>query len=161
MRSGLTRMLLAALAVLWAGCAHAQSFFPTVAGNAVPGEVQMCLNASGQAVPVSGGTCTGTGAQVATTPAGATTTITNGTITLTGTFQSVLAASATRKGCTIQNQGTHVMYAYFGANGSATTAASLQVIPGQSIGCASGVIVATDNVSLTGTTADAFVVNAQ
>ena len=89
------------------------------------------------------------------------TTITSGTITLTDTFQSVLAASTNRRGCTIQNQSTHTMYAYFGPNGSATKAASLQVSAGQTLYCSFTQGVAADNVSLTGTTGDAFVVNSQ
>lgn len=91
----------------------------------------------------------------------ATSTITNGTVTLGGTFQSVLASSALRKGCTLQDTGTHPMWVYFGANGSATTANSLIIQPGQTISCNSGSIVLTDNVSITGTTADTWVMNAQ
>ena len=51
---------------------------------------------------------------------------TNSTISVTNTFQSALAASTTRRGCWIQNQGTHTMYLYASEANAPTTANSSQ-----------------------------------
>lgn len=83
--------------------------------------------------------------QATSTPAGV-------TITTALTFQSVLASSGTRKGCLIQNTSSDVEYVFFGANGSATAAASLQLQPGQTLSCAANQIILTDNVSMTSAT---------
>lgn len=73
---------------------------------------------------------------VVTTPTGATSTMAGGTTSSTaGTFAVVLPASATRKGCLIQNTSASVLYVYLGAAASATTANSLQVSAGGSFGC--------------------------
>ena len=87
---------------------------------------------------------------------------TGGTISVTNTFQVALGASnGQRFGCAIQNNGTHVMYAFFGA-GSATTGTSLQIAAGNTIYCATaGGPVIQDEVQITGTSGDAFVVAAQ
>lgn len=94
-------------------------------------------------------------------PHGVTTTVANSTISVTNTFQAALAASATRLGATLQNQGTHVMYVYFGTIGDATTAKSLQLQAGQTISAASGVVVLTDAINITGIAGDPYVVNSQ
>lgn len=95
-------------------------------------------------------------------PGTATTTTSNSTISVTNTFQPALAASATRKSCTIQNTGTHVEYFYFGAIGSATTSNGLQVNAGQTISCATiNGLVLVDAVNITGTAGDGYVVNSQ
>lgn len=79
------------------------------------------------------------------------------------TFASLLASSATRKGCLVQNTGTTLGYVYFGATASATTANAFQVAAGNAISCASqtgGVL--TDNIA--GTCASgtcAFIVGSQ
>lgn len=104
----------------------------------------------------------GTGATVTTAPTALTTTETAVAPTAT-TFSSLLAASATRKGCLVQNTGTTLGYVYFGATGSATTANAFQVAVGSAISCATqtgGVL--TDNVA--GTCASstcAFIVGSQ
>src|ERR1700677_2110356 len=46
----------------------------------------------------------------------------SGSITTTNTFLSIQVSTSGRKGCAIQNNGTHLMYVYFGAIGSATEA---------------------------------------
>ena len=92
---------------------------------------------------------------------GTTTTVANSTIAVTNTFQAALAASTARKGCLFQNQGTHVMYAFFGAIGGATTAKSIQIQAGQTLSCNTGLIVLTDAFNITGTAGDAYVVNSQ
>lgn len=81
-----------------------------------------------------------------------------------GTFSSALAANTGRKGCQVQNIGTTLGYAYFGANASATTGNSFLVSAnGGTISCnsANGLVLQ-DNVSLTclsGTCA--FVIDSQ
>lgn len=74
------------------------------------------------------------------------------TITTALTFQSVLASNATRRGCTIQNTSADVEYVFFGANGSAAVATSVQLQPGQTVGCTVSSIVLTDNISMTSAT---------
>lgn len=124
----------------------------------------------------SGSFATGT-AQPLTTDAtgrlcntGPATTSTNlsGTIAVTNTFQSIQAAntSNTRKGCLIQNNGSNTMWVFFGPIGSASKGASYQIAPasasaaGQAISCANGAGgVAQDQVSITGTSGDAFTAN--
>lgn len=104
-----------------------------------------CFVQYGSAVPVT--------ATIA--PIALTTTNASGTITSGGTFQSILASSATRKGCLIQNPttATEPLFVFFGVNGSATTANSISLGPGASVSCAVGGLgVATDNVSATATT---------
>lgn len=78
------------------------------------------------------------------------------TITLTGTFQSLQAANNDRKGCFIQNNGTNNMKVYFGPIASATANNSVVLTPGQPLNCIEGGVILTDQVSITGTTADAF-----
>jgi hypothetical protein len=87
------------------------------------------------------------------------------TITTTSTFQSIWPAQS-RSSCLIQNNGTHTMYVFFGPIASATTAHSYQLTtsatpPGQSISCNNGVTVIQDQISITGTTADAFYASEQ
>lgn len=95
-------------------------------------------------------------------PSGVTGTNLSGTITTGGTFQSLQVATAGRKGCTVQNNGTHNMEVFFGPIGSATTSNSVVLSAGQSVYCAvGGVSVLTDQVSITGTTADPFFANFQ
>lgn len=100
--------------------------------------------------------CTAADAQVRTT-------ITNSTITVTNTFQNVDALNTIRQGCTIQNQGTHTMYVFFGPIASATTAGSIQVGSGSAIYCnltGNGKVLQ-DEINITGTSGDAFVFNIQ
>lgn len=100
-------------------------------------------------------------------PNGVTTTPTGYTVTTANTFQSVLAASATRKGCLLQNTnagGGDVEYVFFGPNASATEGASIQVAPGGAVNCATGSgQVLIDNVSVTSVASgtDKGIVNAQ
>lgn len=96
------------------------------------------------------------------------TTVTNGTIATTNTFQNALpSANGGRYGCTIQNQGTHTMYVFAGAAGNATLAKSLQLSPNQTFNCGMyganwpSASVIQDAIQITGTSGDAYVVNAQ
>lgn len=78
------------------------------------------------------------------------------------TFAALLASSASRKACLIQNTGTTLGYVYFGATGSATTGNAFQLVAGQSISCTNGNITVTDNVA--GTCASgtcAFIISSQ
>ena len=98
-----------------------------------------------------------------------TTTQTGSTIAVTNTFQQVLAPvyplgtpPVLRQGCLVQNNGSHTMYVFFGPIASATTAKSFQLTAGQGIGCATGSgAVLQDQVSITGTSGDAYGYSAQ
>lgn len=83
-----------------------------------------------------------------------------GTITTTDAFQRVLAANPNRLGCAFQNQGSHTMYLFFGS-GAQTKANSIQVGGGIIVNCNAGNLVLTDEIWVTGTSADAFLVNYQ
>jgi hypothetical protein len=105
---------------------------------------------------------------VTTYPLAVTTTNASGSIALTNAFQSVQAATSTRKGCTIQNTGVNTMWVYFGAIAGATKAQSFPLFPADAAGqpggyvtCSVGGVVLTDQVSITGTTADTFVATFQ
>lgn len=96
---------------------------------------------------------------VITQPYGSTTLNSSSTITVTNTFQSIWIASGGntgRVGCTIQNNGTHNMYVYFGPIASATTTNSILISAGQSVNCNSGSVILKDQVSITGTANDVF-----
>ena len=79
------------------------------------------------------------------------------------TFTTALAASSSRKGCTIQYTGTHLLYLYIGS-GTASTAASEQLQPGQTFSCSplGATIVEQGLISMASTAAsDTAVVVAQ
>jgi hypothetical protein len=82
------------------------------------------------------------------TPLGVTSTDNSGTIATGGTYQPIIAASGTRKGCLIQNPATatEVLNVKFG-----TMANPYTLLPGQSIGCNAGNLVLQD--AITGTAA--------
>lgn len=94
---------------------------------------------------------------VRTTPYGTVSSNLSGTIASTGIFQSIQAANSERKSCLIQNNGTNNMKVYFGPVASATASNSVVLAPSASVNCTVGGIVLTDQVSITGTTADSFV----
>lgn len=93
------------------------------------------------------------------TPVGVTTTVTNSTIATGNTYQSALAASATRIGCLITNKSTATELIFIGATGSATAAKSLILNAGTatadggsfSCGLNQGAII-TDQISITSAT---------
>lgn len=90
-------------------------------------------------------------------------TSTAGTIATTNTFQIALqppAAPAVRRGCSIQNLGTNNMFVNFGSATPAATT-SIKLIPGAIIRCDAGGIVLQDQINITGTSADTFVVLSQ
>ena len=87
----------------------------------------------------------------------------SGTIAVTNTFQQVFAAASTAPGgspsrtsCTIQNNGTHNMYVFFGPIANATLTNSVVLAAGANLSCANLIIVLADQVSITGTSGDAF-----
>lgn len=82
---------------------------------------------------------------------------TAGVIVSTNTFQQAIPAFPTRRGCTIQNNGTNNMRVFIGAIGSASTTNSFILAAGQSLNCNSGPIILNDAVNITGTSGDAFV----
>lgn len=102
--------------------AQGQSSYPSVGGATVPAQVQMCLNSSGLAVPVSGGTCANpaqvSGTVTASAPVGITPT--DRTIASTsGSSQTLMPANAARHSLTIVNTGN----ANCGVNPTGGTAA--------------------------------------
>lgn len=96
---------------------------------------------------------------VVTYPYGVTSYNASEKITVTNTFQSVFTASGINTGrnaCMIQNNGTHNMYVYFGSIANAITPSSVTLAAGASIQCNAGDVVLKDQVSITGTSGDAF-----
>jgi hypothetical protein len=111
-----------ALLALGSIAAQAQSSYPSPGGATVAGALQMCLNSSGNAVPVSSGTCANP-AQVSgtfTSSAAVGITPTDRTITsASGASQQIMAANASRHSLTIENTGN----ANCGVNPTGGTAA--------------------------------------
>ncbi len=93
---------------------------------------------------------------VQTQPKGVISYNSSGTISSTNVFQSVFLANSNRVSCTIQNNGANAMWVYFGPLASATKGASVELAIGQSAFCNNNVIVLQDQVSITGTSTDAF-----
>ena len=99
---------------------------------------------------------------VATQGIQSTSTESGSSITTGGVFQSILAPNSARLGCTVQNTGTAVLYVFFGATGSATTANAFQVAAGGSVTCQSGGVVLTDNIAATtAASGGTYVINSQ
>lgn len=95
-------------------------------------------------------------------PTGTTSTQVKVTIAVTNTFQTALAASSTRLGCLLQNNGSNAAYVFFGSSTPADLTTSFKLTTGQAISCAvGGVIVATDQIQVTGTANDVLVVSSQ
>lgn len=97
---------------------------------------------------------------VTTLPAHLQSTNVSSTVAVTNTFQSVFAqasASSPRNACSIQNNGTHTMYVFAGPLAGATMAKSVQITAGQLYYChTQNGSVLWDQISITGTAADAF-----
>lgn len=94
-----------------------------------------------------------------TTPLGVTSTDASGTIGTGGSYQTIIAASGSRKGCLIQNPttATEVLNIKFG-----TMANPLTLLPGMSIGCSQGSLVLQDAVTgMAPTSGHAFAATAQ
>lgn len=97
---------------------------------------------------------------VVTTPYAVTSSNNSSTISVTNTFQSIWVANTGnrgRAGCTIQNNGTHNMNVFFGPITNATLNNSIVIAAnGGYVLCVNGGIVLQDQVSITGTSGDAF-----
>lgn len=148
------KKLLVALAFLAASATGALS--QTTASQVVPGSyatsgtnctVGPCFVPNGATNPlyVTGSSSSPT----PVTPSGSTSTDISGTVTLGGSYQTVAAASSSRKNCTIQNPttATEVLNVKFGTMTSPYT-----LNPGDSISALNGVVVATDAITLTAAT---------
>lgn len=88
----------------------------------------------------------------------------SGTITTTNTFQLIQTLTNNRVDCTVENNSaTNTMWVYFGQTANATKGMSVQLAPGQSVGCrvAGGLYVLRNHVNITGTSGDAFFANFQ
>jgi hypothetical protein len=85
------------------------------------------------------------------------------TVASTNTFQSIQVSTNNRIGCTIQNNGANAMWVYFGPIAKATKSTSVQLAVGQSVSCQLPNLqyVIKDQVSITGTSGDAFFANFQ
>lgn len=84
------------------------------------------------------------------------------TIASTNTFQSIQGQNNGRNGCTIQDNGTHTMYVFFGPIANATTSNSVTLNTGQSLTCeGTSRTVLRDQVSITGTAGDSYYANFQ
>lgn len=87
------------------------------------------------------------------------------TITVTNTFQSLWIATTGptgRSSCTVQNNSaSNSMWVFFGVLASATKATSAILAPSQSLNCNIGNVILQTQVSITGTSGDAFYANAQ
>lgn len=83
----------------------------------------------------------------------------SGTISVTNTFQSLFAASQARKGCVVQNNSaSNVMWVFVGPLALATKATALQLPVGATFYCSVvNDAVVSDQISLTGTSGDAYV----
>lgn len=81
----------------------------------------------------------------------------SGTLAASATFQSIAVYDTNRSACLVQNNSTaNKMYVYFGPIANATTGASVVLDTGKSVSCNNGPIVAIDQVSISGTSGDAF-----
>ena len=82
------------------------------------------------------------------------------TIVSGGTYQSIWAAdtgaSRGRQACTVINQATHTMYVFAGPIASATHTNSIALAPNQAYYCNTPNGVLKDQISIDGTTSDAF-----
>lgn len=91
---------------------------------------------------------------------GVTTSNVSSTIAVTNTFQSLWIADTSttgRSSCAIQNKGTaDPMYVYFGAIAGATIAKSIKLTTNAVLNCSVFGAILKDQVSITGTSGDAF-----
>ena len=94
----------------------------------------------------------------------------SGTIAVTGTFQRVWGAAAgtyapvvgsagSRRGCSIENNGTHAMYVNEATPVASATTSNTWIVTanGGLFNCNFGGVVLTGEIDITGTVGDAFV----
>lgn len=164
MRQYFNRLMIAIIAAISVlGTANAQT--PNITGNefqtqtigkTVPGFEAMCLNSSNQAVPI-GPDCANPVPVTPSNPGAAGSTTANSTIAVTNTYQLALAASANRKGCFFQNQGTHNMSVALNVGGTSPAI----LAPSQQMYCGGAGIVIGDPIYVTGTAGDAYIIWSQ
>lgn len=154
----------AMLALALSTCAPAMAQVPAgvkaqAPAGFLPGQASFCSTDNG----VTWAPCSGSGGGGSGGPTRAGSTVTSGTIASGGAYQSALAASGTRLGCTIQNTGTATLRVFVGAPGSASNATAFAIDPGGAFSCASpGGVVLTDQISVASAAAGApFVVVSQ
>ena len=171
----MTRYLLATLlcALFGVGAAHAQPAPSGLTGAYWAGAGCNAVTFSGPNGPYTlmvdshGNLCVNATVSASVAVAPLTSSNLSGTVSVTNTFQSIQVLTAGRNGCSIQNNGTNSMWVFFGPIGSATKAHSFLLPASTStssfvVGCAVGGLgVLTDQVSITGTSGDAFVANFQ
>lgn len=124
----------------------------------------LCIVGAGAgAVPASAQQSGGLPPPVSTWPTPATTTGGNGSSTIgsTGIFQKLWGATGGtvpyRKGCSIENNGTHDMYVTEGLGVAASTQALAFVLtPGTVYYCSVNQVVLTGEIDITGTATDSF-----
>lgn len=80
------------------------------------------------------------------------------TITVTNTFQSLFARNANgqRRDCLVQNNGTNQMLVYVGPIAGATAGKSFVLDSGTWFACRGTDLTVQDQISITGTSGDAF-----
>lgn len=138
------------IALVWASQGLAQQTFKQcvpITSTATGVAVTSCQDVSAtNPLPTSVGGASGTASP---------STNRSGTVTTGGSFQSVLAASTTRKGCLIENPttATEPLLVYIGTSGaSQATGTSYTLPPGGTFSCASGNLVISDAISVSATT---------
>lgn len=80
----------------------------------------------------------------------------SGSVSVTNTFQSIWVSNVNRLSCTIQNNGTHNMYVFFGPIDNATLTNSVILSATNTVNCQIFGVILSDQVSITGTSGDAF-----
>lgn len=97
-----TLLLVSALLLGLIGGASAQNSWTTPGGSGANGEVSMCLNSAGQAIPI-GPLCANPVPVTTAAPSNVTPTDCSGTIAAGGTAQNAIAAQTALHGFTIAN----------------------------------------------------------
>lgn len=141
------------LLLLWVTSAAAQDVHQWWQCSTAGGPSNWCSVSNANPMPV---TTTSSGN-------GKTTTEAKVTVAVTNTYQTALASSASRTGCTVQYIGVAGTkgYVFFGTSPADTTT-SFQLSNGQALNCAiGGTAVATDAIQVTGTGTDIFIVSNQ
>jgi hypothetical protein len=94
----------------------------------------------------------------------ATTLVTATTIAVTNTYQALLARDDGRKGCLFQNQGTHTMFVFPGTIAAANAAGvgagsgAMQIVAGGTMNCGAATMLIIDQLAVTGTATEGFVI---
>lgn len=95
---------------------------------------------------------------VTTTPFQATSVTSPNTVGANGTFFTAIAASPTRRGCLVQNTSANTIFLVVGSTTGITTPQALQIPTKTTFSCAFGVVVITDQISVSGVVGDTYVI---